>query len=122
MPSGRPTVQGADAMKTIMLLTGSGPIIVLTSYASVTDQALLGKLQGKGIKKFIAFEIPLELAKQRYGGHFSVVVQDLRESDDLRILDYDGQRGFQLFRFAELAPPVFYEEDGPGSQAPQLER
>ena len=109
-------------MKAIMLLTGSGPIIVLTSYASVTDQPLLGKLRGKGIKKFIALDIPLEIAKQRYGGHFSAVVQDLRESDDLRVLDYDGQRAFQLFRFDELAAPVFHEEDEMRSSPPPFER
>ena len=46
---------------------------------------------------------------QRYGGHFGTVVNDLHETDDLRVLDYNGERAFALFRFDELGSPVFYE-------------
>ena len=31
-------------------------------------------------------------------------MRDLHESDDLRILDYNGERAFRLFRLAELGP------------------
>ncbi|MCS7266728.1 MAG: hypothetical protein NZ704_01595 [Geminicoccaceae bacterium] len=96
-------------MKAVMLFTGSGPLVILTSYDDVLAPGLVSKLEGKGIEKFIAYEIPLELARERYGGHFQVVAGDLRQSDDLRVLDYDGQRAFRLFRFAELGPPVFRE-------------
>jgi hypothetical protein len=37
------------------------------------------------------------------------VVRDLHESDDLRILDYDGSRAFKLFSFQELGKPVYQE-------------
>ena len=96
-------------MKTAMLFTGSGPIVILTSHDSVTTPALLKKLEAKGIERFVAYEIPLELAKTRYGGHFTTVVNDLHESDDLRVLDYNGERAFALFRLDELKSPVFYE-------------
>jgi len=99
-------------MKAFMLLTGSGPLVILTSYDSVTDPALLEKLRAKGIEKFIAYEIPIELARQRYDGHFDIVVRDLHQSDDLRVLDYDGQRAFRLFRFDELGAPLVYEPAG----------
>ena len=98
-------------MKTFMLFTGGGPLVILTSYEEVTDSALVDKLAGKGIEKFIAFEIDLETAKQRYGGHFHVVENDLRENDDLRILDYDGQRALKLFRFHEMSQPTFIEAE-----------
>lgn len=98
-------------MKTFILFTGSGPLVILTSYASVTDPGLIEKLAAKGIEKFMAFEIDLNLAQQRYGRHFAVVQHDVRESDDLRILDYNGQRAFKLFRFDELSSPIFHEED-----------
>lgn len=98
-------------MKVFMLLTGSGPLVILTSYASVADAPLVKKLRAKGIDKFLAYEIPLELAKSRYGGHFSVVEHDLRENDDLRVLDYDGARAFRLFRFDELGPATVSEPD-----------
>ena len=96
-------------MKTAMLFTGSGPIVVLTSHDSFTAPALLKKLEAKGIERFVAYEIPLDLAKARYGGHFITVVNDLYESDDLRVLDYNGERAFALFHFDELGSPVFYE-------------
>lgn len=99
-------------MKALMLFTGSGPVVILTSHGSATDPALLDKLKAKGLDKFIAYEIPLELAEARYGGHFQVVKRDLRESDDLRVLDFNGDRAFRLFRLAELGAPAMYEEAG----------
>jgi hypothetical protein len=98
-------------MKTAMLFTGSGPIVILTSHDSVTDPILLEKLQAKGIERFVAYEIPLDLAMKRYGGHFGTVVNDLHETDDLRVLDYNGERAFALFRLDELGSPVFYEPE-----------
>jgi len=96
-------------MNCFMLFSGSGPLVILTSHASVTDPALLEKLKAKGIEKFLAFEVPVELARDRYGAHFMIVERDLDEKDDLRILDYDGQRAFRRFRFSELGEPIEYE-------------
>lgn len=96
-------------MKVVMLFPGSGPVVIITSHESVTDPKLLEKLAAKGIDKFIAYEIPAELAKERYGGHYDVVIGDLRETDDLRVLDYNGTRAFRLFRLSELGEPVLYE-------------
>jgi hypothetical protein len=95
----------------MLLLTASGPLVILTSYASAAAPALIEKLRTKGIRKFIAFEIPLELARQRYANHFVVVAHDLHETDDLRVLDFDGQHAFQLFKFAELGQPTVHEAD-----------
>lgn len=97
-------------MKAALVMTGSGPIVILTSHPSLTDPALLRKLKAKGIDKFIAYEIPVEMAAARYGGHFQVVRQDVHESDDLRVLDFNGERAFRLFHLSELGPPIMYEE------------
>ena len=96
-------------MKAALLFTGSGPIVILTSHAKVTDPQLIAKLQAKGIDKFIAYEIPMELAKQRYGGHFDMVMRDLSQTDDLRVLDFNGERAFRLFKIAELGTPIVHE-------------
>ncbi len=96
-------------MKAAMLFTGSGPIVILTSYTSLEDPALLERLDGKGIGKFMGFEIPVALAEERYGGHFQRVLNNLHETDDLRVLDYNGQRAIQLFGFKEIGSPVYHE-------------
>ncbi len=96
-------------MKVGILHTGSGPIAIITSYGSLTDGNFLEKLKIKGIEKFIAYEVPVALARERYGNHFAAVLSDLHETDDLRVLDYNGQRVFQLFRFSELGQPVAHE-------------
>lgn len=97
-------------MKAGLLISGSGAIVYLTSHDSIVDSDLITKWKAKGIKKFISYEIPVETAKKRYGGHFHTVVSDQRETDDLRILDYSGVRAFELFSFDELGPPFRYEE------------
>jgi hypothetical protein len=96
-------------MKAALLFTGSGPLVIATSHSSFTDPKLLEKLRAKGIEKFIAYELPLDLAKKRYGGHFDIVMHDLRESDDLRVLDFNGERAFRLFHLTELGTPVMFE-------------
>lgn len=96
-------------MKSLLLLTSSGPLLVLTSHESLHDPKLLEALKARGVGKFVAFDVPLALAKERYGGHFQVVENDLHETDDLRVLDFNGQRIFQLFRFDELGSPILQE-------------
>src|SRR6478609_6848305 len=97
-------------MKSHLLLTASGPLLILTSHESLRDPNLLEKLKHKGIGKFVAFEVPVSLARERYGGHFQAVESDLHETDDLRVLDFNGQRVFQLFRFDELGAPILQEQ------------
>ncbi len=96
-------------MKTFLLITGSGPLMILTSHKSIENSILLDKLLAKGIDKFIAYEVPFDLAKQRYGWHFNVVANDLHEADDLRVLDYNGDRAFRLFSFSELGKAHIHE-------------
>jgi hypothetical protein len=98
-------------MKALVLFTGSGPVAVLTSHASVTEPRLLEQLQAKGIDRFLAYELPWDVARERYANHFQVVLNDLRESDDLRVLDFNGERVFRLFRIAELGQPIVYDPD-----------
>ncbi|MCP4048235.1 MAG: cytosolic protein [Gammaproteobacteria bacterium] len=96
-------------MKSFLLMTGSGPLVVLTSYTFIEDTALLEALQLKGIDKFVAYEVPVELAKERYGGHYTAVINDWLETDDLRVLDFNGERAFRLFDFSELGEARIHE-------------
>jgi hypothetical protein len=96
-------------MKAGIFFTGSGPILILTSYDSFEQPELVGKLGAKGIKKYIAREVPVDLVKQRYGQHFNVVLKDLNQSDDLRVLDIDGHNVLYSFSFKEMGEPCCIE-------------
>src|SRR3546814_20200871 len=60
-------------MNAYMLITGSGPIVVLTSHASAIDRSLIEKLAGNGIETFLAYALPIHIATRQYGQHFSDV-------------------------------------------------
>jgi hypothetical protein len=96
-------------MKAGIFFTGTGPILILTTYASLNDPKLIDKLTQKGIKKFIAYEVSEDLVKQRYGRHFNVILGDLKQTDDLRVLDYDGHHVFYNFSLSEMGEPIYHE-------------
>ena len=96
-------------MKAGILFTGSGPILMMTSYKSFSDPILVEKLKEKGIRKFICYEVSIEKVKQIYGNHYKVVLEDLRQADDLRVIDYDGSHVFYAFSFTDLGNPVYHE-------------
>ena len=92
-----------------IFFTGTGPILLLTTYDSLDNPRLVEKLSTKGIKKYIAYEVSEDRVKELYGTHFDVILGDLKQSDDLRVLDYDGHHVFYNFSLKELGEPVFHE-------------
>jgi hypothetical protein len=96
-------------MKAGIIFTGTGPILILTTYESFEDPKFVAKLETKGIKKFIASELPLEKVKTRYGNHYTVVMGDLNQTDDLRVLDYNGHNVFYNFTFSEMGKPIYHD-------------
>lgn len=98
-------------MKTGIIFTGTGPILILTTYPSFTDPDLIQKLTAKGIAKFVAAELPLDLVRERYGAQFTMIVNDVKQTDDLRVLDYNGHNIFYNFSFSEMGPLITYEQE-----------
>ena len=96
-------------MKTALIFTGSSPILIITSYPSLEDKRFLEKLKQKGIDKFIAFEVQLDSAKKKYGSRFDVIKDDLNTTEDIRILDYNGQLTFERFSFEELGEMIKHD-------------
>jgi hypothetical protein len=96
-------------MKAGIFFTGTGPILLLTSYDSLTDPKLVEKLTNKGIRKYIACEVPEKMVKEKYGNHYEVVMEDLHQEDDLRVLDYDGHHVFNSFSIKDLGEPIYSE-------------
>jgi hypothetical protein len=96
-------------MKAGIFFTGTGPILLLTSYEELNHPRFVEKLATKGIKKLIAFEIDPKKVQQRYGKQYQVVLGDLKQNDDLRVLDYDGHHVFYNFSLNELGVPIYHD-------------
>lgn len=96
-------------MRSFLLLTETGPVLLLTRHASITEDRLVQHLEGKGIGKFIAFEVPVSKVHRLYGVPFEVVANDIDRGRDMRILDYNGQHIFSRFNFDELGAPTHVE-------------
>jgi hypothetical protein len=96
-------------MKAGIIFTGTGPILILTSYAAFDDPGLVEKLAAKGIQKYIAYELEIELVQKKYGNQYEVVMGDVKQQDDLRVLDYNGHNVFYNFKFSEFGQPIRHE-------------
>ncbi len=93
-----------------MIFTGTGPILILTSFESLDDSRLVQLLRIKGVTKYIAYEIPVDKVKEQYGQHYHVVMGDRGQTDELRVVDHDGQRVFYNFGLDRLGEPIYHEE------------
>ena len=96
-------------MKAAIVFTGSGPILIMTTYESFAEPRFVEKMDIKGIKKFIAYEVDLDGLRSKYGKHFDIIMGDLKQNDDLRVLDYDGHRILSLFDLKTLGTPIYHE-------------
>ncbi len=89
-----------------LIFTGTGPILVLSTYPKLTDARLVDKLRYKGIDKFIAYEVDLEAVRQRYPQAFDNIAQDLEGAEDIRVLDFNGHQIMANFSLDELGDPI----------------
>ena len=90
-----------------LIFTGSGPILILSTYPSLTDERLVSKLRYKGIDKFIAYEVQLDAVRQRYEGSYETIARDLEDSpDDIRVLDFNGHQIMANFSLQALGEPI----------------
>lgn len=91
-----------------LIFTGTGPILVLSTYPQLTDDRLVGKLRYKGIDKFIAYEVDLQAVKERYRHSYENIAKDLEGEEDLRVLDFNGHQIMANFSLDELGEPIKY--------------
>lgn len=97
-----------DGMRAYIVFSGTGPILILTTYPELTDERLMVKFSHKGIVKFIAYEVPLERVRSIYGVPYEVIAQDLAHTEDVRVLDFNGHHIFSRFSFDELSNAIMW--------------
>jgi len=95
-------------MRAYIVFSGTGPILILTTYPELTDGRLVAKIAHKGIAKFIAYEVPLARVRSIYGVPYEVIADDLEHTEDLRVLDFNGHHIFSRFTFDELGDPIMW--------------
>ena len=103
--------EGVTPMKGILVFSGAGPLLLLSSYPTIDDPGLIAKLKAKGLSKFLAYEIPIDRCRDLYGYTYRDIVEDLKTHDDLRVLDFDGHRIFLNFSLRELGEHMIFEAD-----------
>ena len=91
-----------STMKAAIIFTGTGPILIVTTYENLLDEEISQKLKAKGIKKYIVSEVSVDQCKTLYGNHFTLVTEDLGHVNDIRVLDYDGHHIFLSFSFDDM--------------------
>jgi hypothetical protein len=96
-------------VRSFLILTENGPLLVLTSHASVTDASLLESLRHRGIEKFIAYDVPVDRLHEFYGLPFEIIAADLEQGKDLRVLDFDGAHIFDCLSLSDLGAETLYE-------------
>jgi len=96
-------------MRSYLVLTENGPLLVLTSRTSITEGILLDSLRGKGVDKFIAYEVPVEKVHEFYGMPFEIIAADLESGKELRVVDFDGAHIFKSLSFSDLGRQIQYE-------------
>jgi hypothetical protein len=98
-------------MKGILVFSGSGPLLLLSSYPTIDDPELIAKLKAKGLAKFLAWEVPIDRCRDIYGYTFRDIAEQLSTRNDLRVLDFDGHRIFLNVSLRELGGHIVFEDE-----------
>jgi hypothetical protein len=98
-----------SSVRSYIIFTGTGPILVLSTYPELFDARLVDKLRYKGIVKFIAYEVALAAVQERYARAYESVAADLTAVEDLRVLDFNGHQIMTHFSLSELGEPIKFE-------------
>ena len=95
--------------KAFLLQTATGPVVILTRYDSFKDAGLILALANRDIDKFEAHELPLSSVRAAYKEHFEHLATDPAISDELIVLDDEGDRVYRNVGLRELGRPIYYD-------------
>jgi hypothetical protein len=93
-------------MTALLVFTEKQPILVMASKMAITNGRLEEHLKNRGIETFIAHEVPLDALRQEYGMAFERVEGDIRNGEEMRVLDSKGSHVFARVRFADLGQRI----------------
>ncbi|MFZ5585067.1 MAG: hypothetical protein ACOZHQ_03965 [Thermodesulfobacteriota bacterium] len=95
-------------MRCFVVIYGAGAMLVLSTFKSSTHPILVQRLKGSDIHRIILMEVPVDLARERYGENFERV-RSLLGPEEFKVLDFNGGSVFRKFSFAEMGQPLMVE-------------
>ena len=98
-----------NIQKAFLLQTAAGPTIILTRNGSFKEPGLISALARNGRQKFEAHELPLSAVADAYREHYGHLSTDPKESDELIVLDNDGERVYNNIRFQDFGASIYYD-------------
>lgn len=90
----------------LLVVTGGGPLLILTSYPGSDDERLIEQLRLRGVSRFLAYEIAVDTVRERYPDSYDRVARDLADVQDARVLDFNGHQIMARFQHSELGAPL----------------
>lgn len=96
-------------MKTAMVVTDSGPLLVSINCGSLAEPGCAEALHDKGGAKFIACEVSLDCCRRLYPHRFHEQRDDLGHELCVDVLDLDDRRIFSNVLFAEWGAPLLVD-------------
>ncbi len=95
-----------SAPRAYLVFTGSGPMLLLSSYPKLTDERVVQKLRYRGIEKFMAYQVDLEAVETRYPDAYGEIIESLEENEDIRVVDFNGHQIMANFSLDALGDPI----------------
>ncbi len=89
-------------MKAAIIFSGTGPILIISTYENLLDENISAAMKTKGIKKYILSEVSVQKCRTLYGNHFALVVETINPNGEIRVLDFDGSHIFLNFSFEDM--------------------
>jgi hypothetical protein len=89
-------------MKAAIIFSGTGPILIISTYENLLNENIATALKNKGMKKYILSEVSVEKCRELYGNHFALVAETMNPEGDIRVLDFDGSHVFINFSFKDM--------------------
>jgi hypothetical protein len=99
-----------EELKSYLLLTGTGAVLILTADDLDKNPELLKNLVAGSLNKFVAYDIPIDSVKASYKAHFEHTLRDPFQNNEFKVLDDDGVQIFNNIKLKELGNAMFFEE------------
>ncbi len=99
-----------EALKSYLVLGATGAVLVVTDDNLEKHPERLKHFAAGSLKKFIAYEVPLDSVKSKYAAHFEHTLSDPKQRNEFIVLDDDGLQIFENIKLKELGRAIFYEE------------